>query len=363
MALAIEQVRWGILGTARIAERVAAAIHAAAGAELVAIASRSKRRAAAWGETHRARCHYGSYAELLEDDQLDAIYIPLPPALHHEWTIQAAEHGKHVLCEKPLAMDAEQVEGMVAACAANQVQLMDGTMWVHHPRTRDMATVVHGGQLGQLRRVVSGFSMELNSYLEKKPPTIDPANLVGKDTGMAGAAKGGSMRDHEIRLRRDMGGGALMDLGWYCVRASLWAFREVPQRVFGSARYESDVDINFSGMMWFSGGRVATFDCAFDQTWRKWFEIVGDQGSLVCDDFLSPWKPERPRYWVHDAAATATECVAEVASQEQRMVEEFCRLVQAQTQDPQWPAIGLTNQRVCDALAESARAQRVVTLS
>ena len=132
------RIRWGILSTANIATKVARAIHLAEDADLIAVASRTKERAAAWGREHRVSTTYGTYDALLADDSLDAIYIPLPPSLHAEWTIKAAEHGKHVLCEKPLAANAAEAIAMADACRQNGVQLMDGVMWVHHDRTAAM---------------------------------------------------------------------------------------------------------------------------------------------------------------------------------------------------------------------------------
>jgi len=154
----MKNVRWGILGTARIATKVAAAIHQAQGAQLSAIASRSADRAQQWQAEHKAERHYGSYQALLGDPEIDAVYIPLPPSLHAEWTIKAAQQGKHVLCEKPIAMSALEAREMVNACEHHNVQFMDGVMWYHHPRCKQMQDVIKQGQLGPLRRVTSAFT-------------------------------------------------------------------------------------------------------------------------------------------------------------------------------------------------------------
>ncbi len=133
-----KEVPWGILGTANIAAGVGQAMDAAQGAELVAVASRDGERARSWGAARGLQRTYAGYEALLEQDDIEAVYIPLPPSLHMEWTIKAAERGKHVLCEKPLAANAAEARAMVSACRANQVQLMDGVMWVHHRRTAMM---------------------------------------------------------------------------------------------------------------------------------------------------------------------------------------------------------------------------------
>ena len=211
-----QQVRWGILGTARIATKVGAAIRNASNADLSAIASRNYQKAADWKSEHQAMQAYGSYQELLEDPVIDALYIPLPPSLHREWTIKAAEHKKHVLCEKPLALNVSEVDEMIAACREHGVQLMDGVMWYHHPRTKEMFQLISDGELGSLRRVTSAFTFHW---------TTIPQN--------------------EFRLERNMGGGSLYDLGWYCVGATLQVLKRLPRKVLGTARYSHDVDMNF----------------------------------------------------------------------------------------------------------------------
>lgn len=325
------KIRWGVLGTARIATKVAAAIRAADNAELAAIASRSADKAAAWAAEHHAATSYGSYAELIDDPDIDAVYIPLPPSMHAEWTIAAAERGKHVLCEKPTAMNAGEVETMIAACAANDVQLMDGVMWVHHPRTADMRSAIVAGELGTLRRVTSAFTFCWDVVPEG-----------------------------DLRLDRERGGGSMLDLGWYNIRATLWAFGEMPRRVWGSAEWYRDVDMSFSGVMWYDDNRVASFDCAFNTGMRKWFEVGGTTGSLVCDDFVHPWNQDKPRFWRNSPQGDSDERVSEPIVQETRMIENFSRIAQTGKLDPRWPNETLATQRVCDALDQSARTGQIV---
>ena len=292
------QIRWGILSTARIATKVCRAMHGAEGAEVSAVASRDAERARQWAAEHGIGRSYGSYEWLLEDPEIDAVYIALPPSMHAEWTIRAAEAGKHVLCEKPLAADLGEADRMADACRRHGVQLMDGVMWKHHARTAAMYGHIEHGDLGRLRRVTSAFTF-----------CWDP------------------LPEGDIRLQRDLAGGALGDLGWYCVGASLWAFGDMPTRVWATARYYRDVEVSLSGFLWFEGDRVASFDCGFDTLLRKWFEIAGTEGSLVCDDFTAPHNADKPRYWAHDAAGGSTEHVVPDAAQEVRMIERFSRIV------------------------------------
>jgi len=344
-------VRWGILGTARIARKVAAAIHNTPGAELTLVASRSTERAAAWAEEHGVKRSCGSYDELLADVELDAIYIPLPPSMHAEWTIKAAIAGRHVLCEKPLAMNADEARQMVEACRANNVQLMDATMWVHHPRAADMRRELPC--LGELRRVTCAFSIQLNRYLPGNPSHLAPAGAIHSlDESTA----------WELRLRPELGGGALGDLGWYCVRAILWAFDDLPVRVSTSARWFNGVDLNLSATLWFDGDRMASFDCGYDMTTRKWFEVSGTAKSLVCDDFVGPNDASHMRFWTHAPPEPAIEHQSDAPIQEQCMVERFCDIVRSGSPDASWPAISLATQQVCDAIMKSARSEAVIEL-
>ena len=199
------------------------------------------------------------------ESNVDAIIISVYAKVAAEYTIKALNIGKHVLCEKPIAMNASQAEEMAAACRENNVQLMDSTMWVHSPRARDMKRVIESGQLGELSRVTSAFTIML-----------DPI-------------------EDELRYDRQRGGGSLLDLGWYNIRATLWAFDSLPERVLGSGQYQNDVDMRFSATLWYPGDAMASFYCAFNLTRRKWFEITGTEGTVVCDDFLAPWDHTRPR--------------------------------------------------------------------
>ncbi|RMG41310.1 MAG: gfo/Idh/MocA family oxidoreductase [Planctomycetota bacterium] len=319
-------VRFGILGTARIAVQVAAAIRGARGAELRAVASRDAERARRWAEEHGCAVAYGDYRQLLQDETIDVVYIPLPPALHPEWTIRAAEAGKHVLCEKPLAATLADARSMVAACRGQGVQLMDGVMWIHHPRTAAMKQCLLNGDFGPLRRVTSAFS-----FCWPRIP------------------------ENEFRLQRAMGGGSLLDLGWYCVGAAIWAFEALPERVFGAADWYGDVDLSFSGWLDFGDHRTAAIESAFDRVRRRWIEVAGTQLSLVCDDYTRPWDDQRPRFWLHDSDGRSEERVVTGPRQEVCMVEDFVRLVQSGRLEPRWPQWSLQVQAVCELLDRSAR--------
>ncbi len=326
------RVRWGILSTANIATKVARAIHLAENADLIAVASRTEERAAAWAEKHNVPTTYGTYHALLADDSLDALYIPLPPSLHAEWTIKAAEHGKHLLCEKPLAANATEAAAMADACRQNGVQLMDGVMWVHHDRTTAMKQKLMDSTLGKLRRVTAAFTFNWD--------TIPVGN---------------------IRTMKEFAGGSLGDLGYYCVRAILWAFEQMPTQVFATARYKMGVDFNLAGILWFDDERIATLDCGFDTGLRKWFEVAGTRASIVCDDFTVPTTEDTARFWIHGSDGNERNTV-EGCIQEVKMIERFSQIVQSGNLEAEWSDAAVNTMRVCDALLESDRRKEVVQL-
>ncbi len=326
-------VRWGILSTANIATKLARAINLADGAELMAIASRTEERAKRWASEHGVKTAYGNYAALLEDPEIDAIYNPLPPSMHAEWTIKAAAQGKHVLCEKPLEANAEKAIAMADACQQHNVQLMDGVMWVHHERTTRMKQVIDDGILGRLRRVTAAFTTSWDKIPEDN-----------------------------IRAKKELAGGCLGDLGYYCVRCILWAFGDLPTQVFATARYYRGVELNLSGTLWFENERIAAFDCGYDTASRRWFEVAGTQASIVCDDFVIPRTEDSTRFWIHGAQGRNEEHKGGGCIQEVRMIEQFSNIVRTGQLEPRWQTEAINTMRVCDALSESARLAQVVQI-
>jgi predicted dehydrogenase len=259
------KLRWGVLGVAKINERVLPAFARARFAELASIASRSPDRAREAARASAVPKAHGSYDALLDDPGVDAVYIPLPNTLHAEWTRRAAERGKHVLCEKPLTPTAAEAEGLVAFCRARGVQLMDGFMWPHHPRTYRIRQLLDSGAVGRVERVAGAFTFRL-------PP--DPAN---------------------IRLQPQTAGGSLLDVGCYPVYGLRWAFGAEPVKVYAQARLLHGVDVEMNALLWLADGRVGAFDCGFTAPLRQWLEIVGSEGVLTV-----------PQMWLPDPQAGFT---------------------------------------------------------
>ncbi len=328
-------VRWGIIGTANIAAKVARAISLAAGNELVAIASRDRTRAAEWAKEHGAEKAFGSYEDCIADPEIDAVYIPLPPTLHAEWAIRAADAGKHVLSEKPLTVDPRKATAIVSACRANAVQLMDGVMWVHHDRTREIRALLDREEIGELRSVTSAFAFNWGA-------TVPTAN---------------------IRARKELGGGALGDLGYYCVRGILWAFGDLPERAFATSRLTNGVDIETSGTLFFSRERVAQFACGFTTKGRMRLDLAGSDGTLTVDDFVLPGSEQQSSFTIRGRAAQPEVFTVGPCVQEVNMITRFSDIVESGTLAAEWPDAAVATVRTCAALMRSAETGEAVEIS
>ncbi|TAL09980.1 MAG: Gfo/Idh/MocA family oxidoreductase [Chloroflexota bacterium] len=247
-------LRWGILSTADIGrKKVIPGIQAADRSTVVAIASRDVERARSAAAALGIPRVHGSYEALLADPGIDAVYIPLPNHVHAEWTIAAARAGKHILCEKPLAMTARDAERMVEACAAAGVVLMEAFMYRHHPSWVAVRELVAAGRIGRLVAIQSWFS-----YFND-----DPAN---------------------IRNIREYGGGALFDIGCYNVNLSRMLFDAEPRRVEASIVRDpaSGVDVMTSGLLEFEDG-VSTFTCSTRAEDDQRVHIYGTEGRISLD--------------------------------------------------------------------------------
>jgi predicted dehydrogenase len=323
-----KKLRWGILGVAKINDRLLPAFAKAANAELVGIASRSLEKALTAAKAAGIPRAFGSYDALLDDPQIDAVYNPLPNTLHDEWTRKAAERGKHVLCEKPLTPTAREAEALVAFCHDKKIKLMDGFMWPHHPRTRQIKELLTRGNLGGVERVTGAFTFQL---------PMDASN---------------------IRLQASMAGGSLLDVGCYPVYGIRWAFGAEPVKVWAAARYQFDVDVAMSATLWFADGRIANFDCGFVHPMRQWLEIVCTHGTITVPEM---WVPHQATYTVRDHEGTnAQEFDVAGHDQIQCMLEDFGRYVL--NDQPVWPGPeeAIKSAKVMDALLTSAREKRCV---
>jgi predicted dehydrogenase len=323
-----KKARWGILGVAKINDRLLPSFATARNLELAGIASRSLDRAQAAAKAAGIPNAYGSYEALLDDPTIDVVYIPLPNHLHAEWTRRAADRGKHVLCEKPLAPTASEAADLVTYCRAKNVKLMDGFMWPHHPRTALIRERLDGGAIGKVRRVAGTFTFQL-------PP--DPAN---------------------IRLRPEAAGGSLLDVGCYPVYGIRWAIGQEPVRAWATARYEFGVDVEMNGVLWFADGGMASFDCGFVHPLRQWLEINGETGTIRVDKM---WVPRSRGDFIIEREDGSVERVGVgAADQVQCMLEDLSRYVLDDEPVRPDPQEAVKTLRVLDALARSAREGRAV---
>jgi predicted dehydrogenase len=262
-------LRWGILSTARINQALIPALQASDRAELVAVASRDAERARAYAETHGIPLGLGSYEALLERDDIDVVYNPLPNHLHASLTIAAADAGKHVLCEKPLALTLAEVDAIAAAATAAGVVVTEAFMYRHHPLTLRIQEVVSGGAIGRPLTVRGSFSFLLTN-------------------------------EGDVRLDPAMGGGSLWDIGCYPASYARTVLGEPPIEAAGLAHIgPTGVDLSFWGALRFASGAVAQLDCSFEAPFRTHIEIVGTEGIIVVP---TPFKPEHaPSYHVGTA--------------------------------------------------------------
>ncbi len=254
------KLRWGILGCAGIAERaLIPAIREARNAELSGIAARDPARAEDWARRHGIRRAYPGYAELLQDPWIDAVYIPLANHLHAEWSIRAARAGKHVLCEKPLGLSAEEAGGMFAAAEEAKVVLMEAFMYRFHPQIERSLELVREGAVGEVRIIRSAFTF-LNTH--------------GPDN---------------YRWNPAAGGGALYDVGCYPVSAARMVAGREPKDVRAQTRLHpgNGVDLAASLLLTFEGGPLAVLDCAFDAEFKSHLEIAGADGRIRLDRAFS----------------------------------------------------------------------------
>lgn len=251
-------LRWGILGTARIARRLVPAFRASRRGELRAVASRTLARATEHARTHDIPRAVQGYQALLDDPSIDAVYIPLPNTEHVPWTLAAIAAGKHVLCEKPLALTPQDVDRISVAASAAGVIVEEGFMYRHEPQTARVISLLNDGAIGAVRAIVSGFTFAL----EHGP---------------------------NIRLNPALGGGSLWDIGSYPVTYAQLIAAHEPTLVFGSAHWHaSGVDEEFMGMLRFDGGMSANVYAGFRTPYRTWLEVLGTEGALTVPN---PFRP------------------------------------------------------------------------
>ncbi|SDM22022.1 Gfo/Idh/MocA family protein [Sediminibacillus halophilus] len=257
----MKKVNWGILSTASIGKKqLIPAIERSFNAEAAAIASRGDKARQAAAELGIKKA-YTSYEQLLEDPDIDAVYIPLPNSLHKQWVVEAAKHGKHVLCEKPASLNEAELQEMLAACHEHGVKFMEAFMYQFHPQHEKVRDLIRQGEIGEVSMLRASFSFLLQD---------DPEN---------------------IRLSNELGGGSIYDVGCYCLHSIREILQEEPIQVYAHAKHNAaHVDTTVAGTLSFASGVEAVFDCSFDQLPVNRYEVVGSTGKIEVQNAYRPDK-------------------------------------------------------------------------
>ncbi len=295
--------------------------------ELVAIGSRDRERAEAQARELGIERALGSYEEVLEDGDVEAVYIPLPNAMHVDWSVRALEAGKHVLCEKPLSRHPEEVERAFGAAESAGRVLAEAFMWRHHPQAKRLTELLP--RVGGLRLVRASFSFPLG----------DPG---------------------DVRLSRELEGGALMDVGCYCVSGSRLVAGEPVEVSAFEVEGGDGVDARLTAMLRFEGDVLGVLDCALDCAARHELEVVGFEGTLVLRD---PWHSLEPVIELTGADGSVERIEAERENPYACELRDFAAAITGQRQ----PLLGrddaLGQARAISAIYESAATGRPVSLS
>jgi predicted dehydrogenase len=321
----MSMLRWGVLGAARIARtRVIPAVQQSERGRVVAIASRTRQHAEEIARDTNIGHVFDDYQALLQSDEVDAVYIPLPNSEHHRWVIAAAEAGKHVLCEKPFAINAQQAEEMVAAAQRNNVSLAEAFMYRHHPLIKTLLDLIRDNAIGEVRLVRSTFSYNLT-------------------------------REGDIRRNGDLGGGALLDIGCYCVNLARLVAGAEPTSVAAVAQNgATGVDESFAGALHFPNGVLATFDISMQAMSNTSYELIGTDGKIVVRQGFRTYVGEETEIQVH-VNDEISRIFVEPADHFQLMFDDFAASVLDGRRLRYGPEDAVANMRVLDQLRAAAQ--------
>ncbi len=356
-----ELCRWGFLSTAEIGYKNWQAIFRSGTGIVHGVASRTNEAAKQFIDRSQALfpfanrpLAFGSYDELIDCDQIDAVYIPLPTGMRKEWVIRAANAGKHVVCEKPCAVNVEDLAEMIDACQRNQVQFMDGVMYMHSARLAKLRDVLDDGQsVGKIKRITCQFSFNA-------PEEFRQSNIRTDS----------SLEPH----------GCLGDLGWYTLRFALWAMQgKMPVSVTGKvlsslhrAGSPAAVPMDFSGELIFDDQTSASFFVSFQTQHQQWANISGTLGHVTVNDFVLPYLGNQLGFTVQNAEFIVDGCdfwmerhdtqynVSEYSNssanaQETHLFQRMNKIVSTKQLDSWYPQMSLKTQAVLDACYASAQ--------
>ena len=352
----MNKLRIGFLSTAGIGRKNWKAILNSGNSVVTAVASRDLQKSLKFIEECQ-REHpfekipeaFGSYAELLTSKNVDAVYVPMPTGLRKDFVIRAAQHGKHVLCEKPCAANLAELEEMLAACQKNSVQFLDGVMFMHNPRLPKVREILDDGQsVGQIRRIASAFSFY-------------PFN---EDFFRTNIRANGALEP----------AGCLGDLGWYSIRFALWALNwQLPESVSGKILNASEnlpgrpsAPLEFAATLNYPGGMTVEFYSSFLAAKQQWVFVSGQKGWVRLPDFVHPWNGYEPAFEVNEKFVTVPSEVkcppgadpmgfGHATAQDTRMWRNFAEQILSGKLNAGWPMWAVKTQAVLDACLKSAR--------
>ncbi len=328
-----KKLRWGIIGCAGIAMRsVIPGIQASETGDVLAIASRDLTKAQEAAAKLNIPKAYGSYEDLLADPEIDAVYIPLPNHLHIEWTIKAAAVGKHVLCEKPIALTANETMKMAEACKAAGVVLAEAFMYRYHPRYDRILEIIASGEIGQIRGIHGTF-------------TFNNAKNHGN-----------------IRYTKEWGGGSIYDVGCYPISAARLILGTEPEAATCQALFSPEhgnVDMMASGLIEFPNHVALTFDCAMWADFRNTLEILGESGRIeVPSAFIG-----NPNFFVsNNRGQIRREEEMPNLNTYALQADDFAHVVWGNKKQRYTPSDAIANMRVIDACLLSANERIRVTI-
>jgi len=330
----MKKVKWGILGCANIARKaVIPGILAADNSELTAVASRNQEKAKKFAEEFGAKKYYNGYDQLLADQEVEVVYIPLPNSLHKEWVIKAAEAGKHILCEKPLSgKNKKEAELMNQAAENNNVKLMEAFMYRFQPFVVKLKEIIDDGIIGEIKEIKASFAFDISG------------------------------RGNDIRANAELDGGALNDIGCYTVNISRYLMGAKPKKAanFFQKENEAGVDLSGSGTLYFEGGRFASVYYSINSHDEKDLEIIGSKGVIRIPEFFA-WKEEN--YFLIEKEGEIEKLDVKTGPQYQLEVTAFAETIINDTEVPlKVGEESFANLEVMDAMRKSAAEEVIVKL-
>ena len=321
----MKKITWGVLSTAFIAvEKVIPAMQKGEYSEVKAIASRNIEKAKKIASKLNIQKFYGSYQELLNNKEIEAVYIPLPNHMHVDWTIKSLEAGKHVLCEKPISMDAPEAQKLLRVSSDYpNLKVMEAFMYRFHPQWQKAKQIVRSGKIGELKSIQSFFS-----YFDD-----DPASIGNKV---------------------ELGGGSLMDIGCYNISLSRFLFEREPERVFGVLEYDPrfNVDRYASAILDFGNG-TSTFTCATQLSEYQHVNIFGTRGRVEIETpFIAP--PDIACKIWHQIESEVKEMIFDHCDQYSIQGDLFSRAILNNSPVPTPLEDSVANMKVIEAIKKSA---------